>query len=114
MCLDLANFNALAELAAARSRILMCVHNWKHAPVFEAAHAALVSGRIGALHSIGIDRLRTEPAGGAGKWRSEASSGGGILIDHGWHAFYLAQWLMDAAPLSVSAQALASTNQRSR
>jgi predicted dehydrogenase len=104
LCLDLANFDALAQLAAARSRILMCVHNWKHAPGFEAAHTALASGRLGALHSMGIDRLRTEPAGGAGKWRSEPSSGGGILIDHGWHAFYLAQWLMNAAPLAVSAQ----------
>ena len=104
LCLDLAQFEALAQLAVARARILMCVHNWKHAPAFEAARRALDSGRLGALHALRIDRLRTEPAGGAGKWRSAAASGGGILIDHGWHAFYLAQWLMNAAPLSVSAQ----------
>ncbi len=103
LCLDLAEFDQLTKLAAARSRILMCVHNWKHAPAFTIARHALASGRLGALRFIGIDRLRTEPAGGAGKWRSEASSGGGILIDHGWHAFYLAQWLMGDAPLSVSA-----------
>lgn len=103
LCLDLAEFDQLTKLAAARSRILMCVHNWKHAPAFAIARHALASGRLGALRFIGIDRLRTEPAGGAGKWRSEASSGGGILIDHGWHAFYLGQWLMGDAPLSVSA-----------
>ncbi len=103
LCLDLAEFDQLTKLAAARSRILMCVHNWKHAPAFAIARHALASGRLGALRFIGIDRLRTEPAGGAGKWRSEASSGGGILIDHGWHGFYLAQWLMGDAPLSVSA-----------
>ena len=103
LCLDLAEFDELTRLAAARSRILMCVHNWKHAPAFAVARGALASGRLGALRFIGIDRLRTEPAGGAGKWRSEASSGGGILIDHGWHAFYLAQWMMGDAPLSVSA-----------
>ena len=103
LCLDLAEFDELAKLAAARSRILMCVHNWKHAPAFEVAHQVLASGRIGTLRFISIDRLRTEPAGGAGKWRSEAASGGGILIDHGWHAFYLAQWLMGDAPLAVSA-----------
>jgi len=103
LCLDLADFDAIATLAAERSRILMCVHNWKHAPAFEVARHALASGRLGALRFISIDRLRTEPAGGAGKWRSEAASGGGILIDHGWHAFYLAQWLMGDAPLSVSA-----------
>ncbi|HVN29251.1 MAG TPA: Gfo/Idh/MocA family oxidoreductase [Candidatus Binataceae bacterium] len=103
VCLDLAQFEALAKLAAANSRILMCVHNWKHAPAFEVARQVLDEGRLGALRSIRIDRLRTEPAGGAGKWRSEAASGGGILIDHGWHVFYLAQWLMGASPHSVSA-----------
>jgi predicted dehydrogenase len=102
LCLDLAEFDELARFAAHRSRVLMCVHNWKHAPAFAVARHLLASGRLGTLGFVGIDRLRTEPAGGAGKWRSEASTGGGILIDHGWHAFYLAQWLMGDAPLSVS------------
>ena len=103
LCLDLAQFDALAKLAGDRQRILMCVHNWKHAPPFQVAHSLLTSGRLGQLRFVSINRLRTEPAGGAGKWRSATGSGGGILIDHGWHAFYLAQWLMDAAPRSVSA-----------
>ena len=103
LCLDLAEFDELTKLASQRGRILMCVHNWKHAPAFAAARHALASGRLGALRFISIDRMRTQPAGGAGKWRSEKSSGGGILIDHGWHAFYLMQWLMGDAPLSVSA-----------
>ena len=102
LCLDLAEFDALVKLASERRRILMCVHNWKHAPAFEVARHALDSGRLGALRFISIDRMRTEPAGGGGRWRSEAASGGGILIDHGWHAFYLARWLMGAAPVSVS------------
>lgn len=103
LCLDLAQFDELTKLAAARSRILMCVHNWKHAPSLAVARHALASGRLGSLRFVSIDRLRAEPAGGAGKWRSETSSGGGILVDHGWHAFYLAQWLMGEAPQSVSA-----------
>ena len=103
LCLDLAEFDDLTRLAAERGRILMCVHNWKHTPAFAVARHALASGRLGALRFISIDRLRTQPAGGAGKWRSEKSSGGGILIDHGWHAFYLMPWLMGDAPLSVSA-----------
>jgi predicted dehydrogenase len=110
LCLDLDAFDKLTKLAAERSRILMCVHNWKHAPAFETARHALASGRLGALRFISIDRLRTEPAGGAGKWRSDIASGGGILIDHGWHAFYLAQWLMGDAPLSVSAHLARQNN----
>lgn len=103
LCLDLPEFDALSKLARERARVLMCVHNWKHAPAIAVARDALASGRLGALRFISIDRMRTEPAGGTGKWRSETVSGGGILIDHGWHAFYLSQWLMGDAPISVSA-----------
>jgi predicted dehydrogenase len=54
--------------------------------------------------------MRSGPAGSsldegsAGEpWRLDSKTGGGILIDHGWHAFYLARWLMNEdEPLSVS------------
>src|SRR5271170_3297681 len=107
LALTRAEFVELAALALQKRRVLMCVHNWKYAPAYATAHRAIKAGRLGAIRFMSIDRLRTEPAGAGGsggKWRSAAASGGGILIDHGWHAFYLAQWLMDAAPLSVSAQ----------
>lgn len=104
LCLEMADLEDLTRLAAERSRVLMCVHNWKHAPALTVARHAIASGRLGALRFISLDRLRTEPAGGEGKWRSERASGGGILIDHGWHAFYLVQWLMGGdAPQSISA-----------
>ena len=50
-------------------------------------------------------RLRTQQAGGA-LWRIDpAIGGGGILIDHGWHVFYLMQWLMGGqAPSSIAAR----------
>lgn len=103
LCLEAAEFEELTRLAAAKSRVLMCVHNWKHAPAFDAAHRMLASGRLGNLRHLQIDRLRTQPAGAPGQWRSEAATGGGILIDHGWHVFYLMHWLMGDAPQSVSA-----------
>ncbi len=104
LCLRLDELEELAKLAAAKSRTLMCVHNWKQAPVSLAAHQALSSGRLGELRFMTLDRLRTEPAGGEGKWRSAMALGGGILADHGWHVFYLAQWLMGGvAPAWVSA-----------
>ena len=104
LCLEPSELEDLAQLAEQRSRVLMCVHNWKHSPPFMVARHAIAAGRLGALRFISLDRLRTEPAGGAGKWRSERACGGGILIDHGWHAFYLVQSLMGGdAPQSVSA-----------
>jgi predicted dehydrogenase len=107
LCLGLREFDELALLAAKASRVLMCVHNWKYAPAYAAARRAIESGRVGDIRFISIDRLRTEPAGGGGsgaKWRASAASGGGILIDHGWHVLYLMQWLLAGEkPSEVSA-----------
>jgi predicted dehydrogenase len=95
-------------LAAEKHRVLMCVHNWKYAPAYAVARRAINAGRLGAIRFISIDRLRTQPAGAGGsggKWRASSASGGGILIDHGWHVFYLMQWLMGGdSPVSISAR----------
>ncbi|HEY6394627.1 MAG TPA: Gfo/Idh/MocA family oxidoreductase [Candidatus Binataceae bacterium] len=108
LCLTLAEFDELAALASGNDRVLMCVHNWKYAPSLVVARHAYVSGRIGPLRSLTLDRLRTGPAGAGGsgeKWRSGVATGGGILIDHGWHVMYLMQWLMGSgAPRAISAQ----------
>ena len=108
LCLTLADFDRLVALARAKGRVLMCVHNWKYAPAYATARRAIEAGRLGKVRFISIDRMRTEPAGAGGsgaRWRSSAASGGGILIDHGWHVFYLMRWLMgDAHPAAISAR----------
>lgn len=108
LALSLGEFDELAAVAAEKQRILMCVHNWKYAPAYAAARRAIEAGGLGAIRFISVDRLRTEPAGtggSGGKWRASAASGGGILIDHGWHVFYLMNWLLGGeAPTSVSAR----------
>lgn len=108
LALTLAEFDELAALAAQKRRVLMCVHNWKYAPAYAAARIAIEAGRLGAIRFMSIDRLRTSPAGvggSGGKWRAAASSGGGILIDHGWHVFYLMNWLLGGeTPASISAR----------
>jgi predicted dehydrogenase len=108
LCLTLAEFDGLAEHAREKKRVLMCVHNWKYSPPYASARRAIESGRLGAIRSISIDRLRTEPAGAGGsgaRWRTSREAGGGILIDHGWHVFYLMRFLSGGdAPLAVSAR----------
>jgi UDP-N-acetyl-2-amino-2-deoxyglucuronate dehydrogenase len=108
LALSLVEFDELAALATEKGRVLMCVHNWKYAPSYAAARRAIEEGRLGAIRYVSIDRLRTEPAGAGGsggKWRASAASGGGILIDHGWHVFYLMYWLLGGEkPVSVSAR----------
>jgi predicted dehydrogenase len=108
LALTLADFDELAAIAAEKRRVLMCVHNWKYAPAYAAARRAIEAGRLGEIRFMSIDRLRTEPAGAGGsggKWRASAASGGGILIDHGWHVFYLMYWMLGSeSPMSISAR----------
>ncbi len=87
----------------------MCVHNWKHAPAYRRARELIESGHLGDLRYISITRLRSGPAGAGGsriggeRWRLSAKTGGGILIDHGWHVFYLTRWMVGTAPIAISA-----------
>jgi predicted dehydrogenase len=86
------DFDEVARDALARSRIVLPVHNWRHAPALQQASAALRRGDIGALRSAEIDVWRPAACGSADSpaWRqNRAVAGGGIVLDHGWHAFYL-------------------------
>jgi predicted dehydrogenase len=109
LCLAVDEFAQLSALAACASRVLMCVHNWKHSPIYRRAHELIASGDVGVPQYVSFERLRAAPAGagfglGGERWRLDSKAGGGILIDHGWHVFYLAQWLlMGAAPCAISA-----------
>lgn len=97
LALTVGELDELESLARAKARVLMCVHNWKWAPAYAAARRAIEAGRLGEIRFMSIDRLRTEPAGAGGVggvWRSSGKSGGGILIDHGWHVFYLMHWML--------------------
>jgi len=98
LCLAVGEFEALRAAASSRGRVLMCVHNWKHAATYRVAHELIAGRRLGDIRYVALDRLRTAPAGtstgGSGRWRMGAAMGGGILVDHGWHVFYLMRWLM--------------------
>ena len=109
LCLTVEELVHLSKLAVRNNRLLLCVHNWKYSPAYKRAHDLITAGRLGKIQYISLVRMRTAPAGaasaqcGAGGWRLRSKNGGGILIDHGWHNFYLAQWLMGGEkPVSVS------------
>jgi predicted dehydrogenase len=86
------DFDAVARIAPALSCIVLPVHNWRYAPALQQASGALHRGEIGALRSAEIDVWRPAACGSADSpaWRqNRAVAGGGIVLDHGWHAFYL-------------------------
>lgn len=94
----------LYAMAEARQRVLFTVHNWKYSPAYRCAYELIASGRLGQVRYCAMRRLRSTHAGGAA-WRLDPDvGGGGILIDHGWHVFYLTQWLMGADPRKVAAR----------
>lgn len=100
----------LAELAREKSRTLATVHNWRHAPIVRAATDLVSQGAIGDVRAVRWETLREKPAAAAGaeagkNWRTDpAIAGGGILVDHGWHAFYVVRGWLPEAPRRVSAR----------
>jgi predicted dehydrogenase len=71
------------------------VENWKYAPIIGRATDALRAGSIGELRHVEIETSRLRNAASVDparpNWRRDpAIAGGGILMDHGWHAVYLA------------------------
>lgn len=92
-------FTPLANLASVKDRTLFTVHNWKYAPILMKATELVRAGAIGTVERVTWEVLRTQPAVAASadgsNWRTDPKlSGGGILVDHGWHAFYLLrEWL---------------------
>ena len=62
------------------SRVLMCVHNWKHAPAYRRAKELVAAGRLGDVSYVSLTRLRAEAAGQSGK---VASSGEEVSSDAG-------------------------------
>ena len=85
--------------------VLYTVHNWKYSEAFRSARRVLADGNLGALSTISFDTARNGCAvTTAENWRVRASiAGGGILIDHGWHAFYLLMALANDRPQRISA-----------
>jgi predicted dehydrogenase len=99
----------LASAAARAGRVVHTVHNWLEAPICRKISALIDDGFIGAVQSVRWATLRTQPAiavsaDGVTNWRVDpAMAGGGILLDHGWHAIYcVMRWA--GAPIGVAAR----------
>ena len=99
---------SLTRLAVATGRVLHTVHNWHHAPIIRQTRELVRQGAIGHVRHVVWDTLRTRPAsgdGGNGDWRVDPTiAGGGVLTDHGWHAFYIVTGWIGQTPTAVNAR----------
>lgn len=101
----LGDFHAMRDAAAAAGVALCTVHNWKHSAQFTALRRLLAEGAVGRAQRIRLETIRAGRAASVGgEWRGDARiAGGGILVDHGWHAFYLLLGLAGERPRQVRA-----------
>ena len=99
-------FARLERAAKKNSKVLFTVHNWKFAPICLKISELLREKAVGEIRRLEWYVLRDGPARTTEKdnWRlNPALSGGGILSDHGWHAFYLLMNWIGKEPQSVAA-----------
>ncbi len=105
LTLNLEQFESIKREAAAANLTAFTVHNWALSPQWRKIYEIVESGAMGELRHVELHTLRTQPASGAksSDWRSDpAQAGGGILVDHGWHSFYLLRRLLKDAPSRVT------------
>ena len=104
-----AEADELLAHAARVQRVLYPCHNYLHAPVVRAIRSLLDEQLIGRLRTVAMNTMRNTHAKGVTEWhthwrRYEAYSGGGIVMDHGSHSFYLLFDWFGAYPESVTAK----------
>ncbi len=106
LTLDPEDFGALKTAMNQADRTLVTVHNWKHAPLLALGRELAARGAVGVVETVEWEVHRTSGGGGGlTAWRQEEGQGlGGILIDHGWHAFYLLMGWAGQVPQALSAR----------
>ena len=97
LALDGTELETMRREAAAQNVCVYSINNWAFSPQWSRLLEIASSGRLGAIRHAEIRVLRTKPSTSvqSNDWRRDPTvSGGGILIDHGWHNLYLMRRLL--------------------
>ncbi len=86
----------LKDLMQDSSIFFYPIHNWKHAPQYVKAKEIVEEN--GGVENLTMNTLRTHYGTGTPDWNpnwrvDRSISGGGIIMDHGYHNIYLAMHL---------------------
>jgi predicted dehydrogenase len=105
LCLTIEEAHRVQAAVAASGVTLMCSHNQLFLPPVAAARELLRQGTLGAVYEARTtDCFFNDFDPSTMGWRAHRStSGGGELIDTGYHPTYLLLYLMDSEPIEVTA-----------
>jgi predicted dehydrogenase len=83
-------------------------HQYRYSPQWQLVNELIEQGKIGQPRRFETKVLRKQPSQGNPHWKPnwraiKQESGGGIVLDHGSHLFYLARQLL-GQPHTISAQ----------
>ena len=105
LCLTLDEAEAVTSAVKTAGVTLMCAHNQLFLPAVATAREMIRSGKLGkvyAARTTDVFALKVT-AESIGWRRTRATSGGGELIDTGYHPNYLLLHLVDSVPVRVAA-----------
>ena len=105
LCLSLEEAHAVQEAVRAAGVTLMCSHDQLFLPPVAAARALLREGILGTVYEARTtDCFFNDFDPSTMGWRAHRStSGGGELIDTGYHPTYVLLHLIDSEPVEVQA-----------
>jgi predicted dehydrogenase len=105
LAISLVEYQRIRTAVRRAGIVVHTVHNWKYSEAFRTVGEIVATGALGPLREVCFETSRNGCAAASGdNWRmNPAVAGGGILVDHGWHAFYLLLALAQERPLQVRA-----------
>lgn len=105
LCLTLEEADAIAAAAERNGVTIMCAHNQLFQPAVTAAKELVSSGALGRVFEVRTtDSFYNDFTLESMGWRARAAtSGGGELIDTGYHPLYLLQHFAGGTPVQVAA-----------
>jgi predicted dehydrogenase len=105
LCITLAEADEIAAAVARSGITLMCAHNRLFLPTVGPARELIREGRLGSLYTARTTDSFFSPADATNiGWRADrAQSGGGELLDTGYHPTYVLLHLLGGEPAEVVA-----------
>ncbi|KAA9149176.1 Gfo/Idh/MocA family oxidoreductase [Microbacterium lushaniae] len=105
LCLTLEEAEAISAAVERSGVTVMCAHNQLFLPAVAEAKRLIDSGVLGRVYEVRTtDSFFNDFTPESMGWRARAeTSGGGELIDTGYHPLYLMQHLAGGAPVEVAA-----------